>query len=139
MSAEACPSDAASRQELASFLLSASRIQPAAPLLAWKYDAPRTDFNGPRSYGLRDAGGAIAAHAGLCPVTFSLPSGDVRASYVIDWVGNAREELIEEIAPKFDMLVAVGGPAETQSTLPRLGYRRAGEMQVFARVLRPFS
>jgi hypothetical protein len=139
MSAEACPSDAASRQELASFLLAASGVQSAVPLLAWKYDVPRTDFAGPRSYVLRDTGGAIVAHAGLCPATFSLPSGDVRASYVIDWAGNAREELIEEIAPKFDMLVAVGGAPETQTALPRLGYRRAGEMQVFTRVLRPFA
>src|SRR5204862_112983 len=109
-----------------------------------KYDEPRPDYVGPRSYVWKDAGGEIAAHACLCPVTYVLPAGPIRASYLIDW-GAARAStgagasLLRALARNFDVLLAVGGSPNTLATLPKLGYRPAGELQIFTRVLRPWE
>src|ERR1043166_5483257 len=144
MLCEPCPSDDASRRELTEFLLAAFHLPPGAPfvrseLLRWKYDEPRLDFPGPRSYVCRDGGKEIVAHACVCPVTYNLPTRDVKAAYLIDW-GAARSSpgagtsLLRSMAKKFDVLLAVGGSPDTQTILPKLGYRKVGEMQVFARV-----
>jgi hypothetical protein len=149
MPAEPCPADPASRQALTKFLLSAFQLPPGAPfvqpdLLRWKYDTPRLDFAGPRSYIWKDAAGEIAAHACLCPVTYSLPAGDVRCSYLIDWAAarsspGAGVSLLRSLAKNFDVLLAVGGSADTISILPKLGYRPAARLHFFARVLRPWQ
>jgi hypothetical protein len=149
MLCEPCPSDDASRRELTEFLLAAFHLPPGAPfvrpeLLRWKYDEPRLDFPGPRSYVCRDGGKEIVAHACVCPVTYNLPTRDVKAAYLIDW-GAARSSpgagtsLLRSMAKKFDVLLAVGGSPDTQTILPKPGYRKVGEMQVFARVLRAWD
>src|SRR5947209_16304035 len=80
------------REKLVAFLLSAFRLTAPAPfvepaLLDWKYDVPRPDFAGPRSFVWKD-GEAIVAHACMCPVTYLLPSGEVMGSYLIDWAAS---------------------------------------------------
>ena len=149
MPAEPCPSDPKSRLALTEFLLSAFHLKSDAPfvrpeMLRWKYDEPRIDYAGPRSHVWKDAAGQIVAHACLCPVTYSLPSGAVRASYLIDWAASraaagAGVSLLRTLAREFDVLLAVGGTPDTLSLLPKLGYRRAGELQLFARVIRPWD
>jgi hypothetical protein len=149
MPAEPCPADPTSRQALTKFLLSAFGLPATAPfvqadLLRWKYDAPRLDFAGARSYVWKDPAGEIAAHACLCPATYSLPAGDVRCSYLIDWAAarsspGAGVSLLRALAKNFDVLLAVGGSADTTSILPKLGYRKTAELQFFARVLRPWQ
>jgi len=149
MAAEPFPSDPSSRQALTKFLVSAYQLPPDAPfvqpeLLRWKYDEPRLDFAGPRSYVWKDGSGEITAHACLCPVTYTLPSGDVRASYLTDWAAarsspGAGVSLLRALARNFDVLLAVGGSPDTQNILPKLGYRRVSELQNFARVLRPWD
>ena len=84
--------DPALRDTLVRFLLATFRLTPEAPfvepaLLRWKYDEPRPDHSGPRSYIWRD-GDDISAHACLCPVTYTLPHGDVSGSYLIDWAAS---------------------------------------------------
>ena len=148
MPAEPCPPDSASRQALTRFLLAAFQLPPGTPfvspdLLRWKYDDPRPDFTGPRSYVWKDKAGEIAAHACLFPVTYGLPAGDIRASYLIDWGAlrnspGAGVALLRLLAGHFDVLLAIGGSPDTVSILPKLGYRRAGELHLFARVLRPW-
>ena len=148
MPAEPCSPDPSSRQTLVKFLLSAFQLPPEAPfvrpdILTWKYDQPRLDFSGPRSYVWKDGSSEIAAHACLCPVTYSLPAGDVRASYLIDWAAarsspGAGVSLLRTMAKNFDVLLAVGGSPETLEILPKLGYRRAAELQFFARVVQPW-
>jgi hypothetical protein len=113
-------------------------------LLRWKYDEPRADYSGPRSYVWKEADGEIAAHACLCPVAYSVPGGTVRASYLIDWAASrastgAGVSLLRALARNFDVLLAVGGSPDTQSILPKLGYRSGGDLQYFVRVLRAWD
>jgi len=139
--------DPARRETLVSFLLATFRLTPKAPfvqpaLLRWKYDDPRPDWSGPRSFIWKD-GNAIAAHACMCPVTYSLPSGDVTGSYLIDWAASrtsagAGVNLLRSLARHCDTLFAVGGSADTRRILPRLGYRHVCDLRLYARVLRPW-
>jgi len=76
------------RGTLVSFLLATFRLPPEAPfvqpaLLRWKYDEPRPDCSGPRSFIWKEGDG-IAAHACMWPVTYKLISGDVTGSYLLD-------------------------------------------------------
>jgi hypothetical protein len=142
-----CANDPALRETLVSFLLASFHLLPDAPfvqpaLLQWKYDEPRPDWPGPRSFIWRD-GDAIAAHACLCPVTYRLPSGNATGSYLIDWAASrtsagAGVKLLRSLARQFDTLLAVGGSADTRSILPKLGYRRVCDLRFYTRVLRPW-
>jgi hypothetical protein len=135
------------RQALIDFLLATFRLGPDAPfvsadLMRWKYDEPRPDWSGPRSFVWRDVD-AIVAHACLCPVTYSLPSGDISGSYLIDWAAartsaGAGVALLRSLGRKCDALFAVGGSSETRNILPKLGYRQIGDLRFYARVLRPW-
>ncbi|HXB68792.1 MAG TPA: hypothetical protein VNY05_11135 [Candidatus Acidoferrales bacterium] len=137
----------AARKSLIQFLLAAFQLAPEAPFVApdlirWKYDDPRPDWSGPRSFVWQD-GEAIVAHACMCPVTYSLPSGDVSGSYLIDWAAarksaGAGVALLRSLGRKCDALFAVGGSPDTRNILPKLGYRRIGDLRVYARVLRPW-
>ncbi|HTS66839.1 MAG TPA: hypothetical protein VMH28_32670 [Candidatus Acidoferrales bacterium] len=148
MPAEPCPPDPPSRQALVRFLLSAFQLPPESPfvrpdLLQWKYDQPRPDFSGPRSYVWKGGSGEITAHACLCPVTYCLPGGEIRGSYLIDWAASrsspgAGVSLLRTLAKGFDVLLAVGGSPETVAILPKLGYRRVSDLQFFARVVQPW-
>ena len=139
--------DPALREALVSFLLATFHLTPEAPfvqpaLLRWKYDEPRPDWSGPRSFIWKDSDG-IAAHACLCPVTYALPSGDVTGSYLIDWAASrasvgAGVKLLRTLARQCDTLFAVGGSADTRGILPKLGYRHVCDLRFYARVLRPW-
>src|SRR5471032_335337 len=139
--------DPALREALVSFLLDTFRLTPEAPfvqpaLLRWKYDEPRPDWSGPRSFIWKDSDG-IAAHACLCPVTYALPSGDATGSYLIDWAASrtsvgAGVKLLRSLALQCDTLLAVGGSADTRGILPKLGYRHVCDLRFYARVLRPW-
>jgi hypothetical protein len=139
--------DPALREALVSFLLATFRLTSEAPfvrpaLVRWKYDDPRPDWSGPRSFIWKD-GNAIAAHACLCPVTYGLASGDAAGSYLIDWAASrtsagAGVKLLRSLAGQCDTLFAVGGSADTRSILPKLGYRHVCDLRFYARVLRPW-
>jgi len=139
--------DAAGRKALVEFLLATFRLGGDAPfiapeLLRWKYDDPRPDWSGPRSFVWKD-GEATVAHACMCPITYRLPSGDVSGSYLIDWAAartsaGAGVTLLRTLGRKCDALFAVGGSQDTRSILPKLGYRHIGNLHFFARVLRPW-
>jgi hypothetical protein len=139
--------DPAFRETLVSFLLAAYHLTPKAPfvqpaLLHWKYDERRPDWSDPRSFIWKD-GDAIAAHACMCPVTYTLPAGDVTGSYLIDWAASrtsagAGVKLLRALALRCDTLFAVGGSADTLEILPKLGYHRICDLRLYARVLRPW-
>jgi hypothetical protein len=137
------------REALTEFLLRVFGLEKTAPfiqpeLLHWKYDEPRPDWLGPRSYAWM-AGKEIAAHAGICPVTYRLPAAGrtVCCSYFIDWAAGRRIPgagglLTRKLAGMFDVLLAIGGSRDTQEILPKLGFRKTGEVASFARVMRPW-
>jgi len=129
------------------FLASAFRLPTTAPfldeaLLRWKYDTPRPDWQGSRSYAWME-GSEIAAHACVCPVTYCVGGRRVAASYLIDWASSRRSPgagvlLLRKLAALFPVLLAIGGSADTRQILPKLGYKAAGELAFFVRVVRPW-
>ena len=142
------PEGAASRRKLVEFLLATFHLGATAPfvapdLLRWKYDDPRPDWPGPRSF-VWTENGATVAHACMCPVTYSLPGGAVSGSYLIDWAAartsaGAGVSLLRSLGRKCDALFAVGGSSDTRAILPKLGYRHIGDLHFFARPLRPWK
>jgi len=135
------------RGTLVSFLLATFRLPPEAPfvqpaLLRWKYDEPRPDCSGPRSFIWKEGDG-IPAHACMWPVTYKLISGDVTGSYLLDWAASRKSagagvKLLRSLARQYDTLFAVGGSADTRHILPKLGYRHICDLRLYARVLRPW-
>src|SRR5436309_3395973 len=132
--------DPAGRDSLVAFLISTFHLSAGAPfvdprLLRWKYDTLRPDWAGPRSFLWKD-GDAIVAHAAMCPVTYSTPSGDVTGSYLIDWAASrtsagAGVALLRSLSRKCDTLWAVGGSSDTRAILPKLGHRRTAYLELY--------
>ncbi len=135
--------------ELAEFLRvafsapqSAAFLEPA--LLRWKYFAPRPDWSGPRSYMLRQDG-RIVAHGCAWPVILRGASGrEVASARVIDWAASAAVPgagvvLFRKMAALADTLLAVGGSPDTRALLPNMGFRRLGELGIYALPLRPWK
>jgi hypothetical protein len=135
------------RESLITFLADAFHLPKTAPFvqasaLHWKYDELHPDWTGSRSYAWMDQG-QIGAHACLCPVSYRVGDELIKASYLIDW-GAGRHSpgagvlLLRKLASFFQVLLAIGGSTDTISILPKLGYRIAGEISFFARVIRPW-
>ncbi len=118
----------------------ASFVEPR--LLNWKYDEPRPDWPGSRSFAWME-NGEITAHACLCPVTYREGDREIKCSYLIDWAAGRKSPgagvlLLRKLASSFQVLLAIGGSDDTQEILPKLGYRLAGEIAIFVRVVRPW-
>jgi len=138
---------AAHREELVDFLTAAFHLPKTAPfveprLMNWKYDEPRPDWTGSRSYAWMESG-KIAAHACICPVTYRAGDREIQASYLIDWAASRNSPgagalLLRNLASFFPVLLAIGGSSDTRQILPKLGYRQAGELAFYVRVLRPW-
>jgi len=136
------------RDALVDFLTAASHLPRSAPfvdprLMSWKYDEPRPDWRCSRSYAWMEDG-QIAAHACVCPVTYRVGDREIRASYLIDWAAGRKSAgagvlLLRKLASSFEVLLAIGGSADTRQILPKLGYRLAGELAIFVQVLRPWQ
>ncbi|HVX67320.1 MAG TPA: hypothetical protein VHA11_11990 [Bryobacteraceae bacterium] len=130
------------------FLAAAFGAAETAPFLnpafvEWKWFAPRPGWNGPRSFVLAQ-GSALAAHGYAWPVTFLAPGGEVTSTRVCDWAGEPKSPgagvlLFRKFGTLADTLLAVGGSAETQAILPRMGFARTGELALYARPVRPFA
>jgi hypothetical protein len=132
--------------ELLKFLTGAFGLRGDAPFVArdlieWKYFAPRPYWDGPRSYLLKQDG-KLAAHGCAHPAAFVTPRGTVTSTRVIDWAAGAGVPgagvlLFRKFAALADTLFAVGGSPETQSILPKIGFRRVGELSLYALPVRP--
>ena len=135
------------RAGLRAFLLETFQLPETAPfvdagLLAWKYDAPRADWQGPRSYVYRKDG-EFAAHGCIWPVTFQTAAGPVSSMRIIDWAGgriapSAGAMLMKKMTSFTDTVLAVGGSEETQKVAPAIGFRITGHCAQYAKVLRPW-
>jgi len=91
------------REALVDFLCGAFNLPKTAPfvepaLLRWRYDEPRPDWQGLRSYAWFAAHSPgsvleskdIVAHACICPVVYRLGQQDICGSYLIDWAASRR-------------------------------------------------
>jgi hypothetical protein len=112
-------------------------------LLSWKYFEPRSDWSGPRSIALK-RGAQIVAHGGIFPVTFMTEGREVTAIHLIDWaaspgVPGAGVLLLRKLAPQTDIFLAIGGSSQTREILPKIGFKYSSDLQIYARVVRPWK
>jgi hypothetical protein len=135
-------------QELGEFLVRVYKFEPSdfhfAPrLLEWKYLYPRTGWKGGRSYVL-EREGKIVAHAGVCPVFFRLPTGQVVSSVTImDWAADPAIpfvgiKLFRKLMAMAPTSFIIGGAAITRQIIPRMGFSSAGNAVTYAAWLRPW-
>ncbi|MGH9558822.1 MAG: hypothetical protein ACRD30_06235, partial [Bryobacteraceae bacterium] len=107
------PGDLSAIREL---LQRAFRVSADAPflnpaLMQWKYWEAREDWTEPRAY-ILERDGAIAAHAGIMPVSFG--GGTIRGVQMIDWASaqdspGAGLSLVQQLAARFDFIYSIGG------------------------------
>ncbi len=129
------------RAELVRFLAGAFGACDDAPfleprLMHWKYWAPRPGWEGLRSY-VMEQDGRIVAHGCVYPTSIA---GAIR---VIDWAGSAAAPgsgvlLMRKLAAMAGAVLAPGGSEDTRAVLPKIGFREAGRMWKYARVVRPW-
>ena len=112
--------------------------------LDWKYWLERPDWPGPRSFVLA-RGDELLAHAavipGACLTGLSMASR-VRTLHLIDWAARpsatgAGASLLKYLGQTTDLLLSIGGSAQTLQLLPHLGFRRMGAATCFVRPLHP--
>ena len=135
-------------QQVRDFLLKTFVADPALnsfrpEVMGWKYFAPRTDWDGSRSFVLKN-GDDIVAHGSVWPVRFSGGGTEVKAIHLIDWAASrgspgAGIHMLRKIAEMGDILITIGGSADTRAILPKLGYMRGGEMKRYVYVPRPWK
>lgn len=109
--------------------------------LHWKCWEERADWPGSRGYIMANQD-EIAAHATVVPL--SCRSGELRFRMVhlIDWAAERTAvgsgvALLKRIGQFADAIVAVGGSDMTQAIMPALGFKLFGQVERFARPLRP--
>ena len=90
-------------------------------MLRWKYNEPRGDWPGPRSFVVEKAG-RIVAHVGLWPVTLRTEAGMQRGVHMIDWAAEpqtpgAGVALLQRLQQSYDFVYAIGGGEMAQTVL----------------------
>jgi hypothetical protein len=111
-------------------------------VIYWKYFADHPEWTSPRSLAVKEDG-QIVAHGGVWPVSLVTPKTEVKAIHLIDWTASrsavgAGVYLLKKLVGLADMLLTIGGSQDTRNLLPKLGYKRCGELRRYARVVRPW-
>src|SRR5262245_28091852 len=116
-------------------------------LLEWKYFEPFGARSLPRSYVLR-RDGAVMAHCVAMPMDLRVAGGRAGSSPLpavcfMDWAGSrelpgAGSILMKKLLAQSAVAIVAGGSTATRQTIPRLGFRIHGAVELFARVIRPW-
>lgn len=144
MTANRCvrPSTAADTQSILELFAEAGmHPNTGSQDLQWKYWQPRADWPAPRSFILTD-GSATIAHAAVVPGTCAYAAERISMIHLIDWVARpgavgAGVALMKRIAQQVQALLAIGGSAQTQQILPRIGFRAQNRVRGYVRTLHP--
>jgi hypothetical protein len=125
-----------------SFTEGATLTSFRSEVLAWKYFSRHPDWPEFRSLAIKQSG-RIVAHGGIWPVRLQAQGRELRAIHLIDWAASrsavgAGVYLLRKIAGLADLLINIGGSQDTLSVLPKLGYKRCGELLQYAQVIRPW-
>jgi hypothetical protein len=112
-------------------------------VLHWKYFAPHPDWQGSRSYLLKNDG-KIAAHASVWPIRLTNAGPETKGIHLLDWAASkstpgAGIQMVRRAAEMGDVLIAIGGSAYTREILPKFGYKRGGELKRYVYVPRPWK
>jgi hypothetical protein len=115
-------------------------ISPA--LLQWKFSDPRSGSPEGCSYVIV-GDGRIDAHVAEWPISFQTPAGEVRSCHLIDWVARpeakgAGVSIYLQVMEQYETVLAIGGSEHARKLLPKMGFRPAGALTQFARVVRPW-
>jgi hypothetical protein len=110
--------------------------------LDWKYWQSRKDLPEPRSFVFSD-GNDLIAHGGAILGRCAWPGRRIEMAHLIDWAAlptatGAGVALMKHIGQQTQMLLAVGGSAQTRALLPHVGFRPAGVVTGYVRTLFPF-
>ena len=112
-------------------------------VLDWKYFWPRSDWESPRSWIVKNEG-RIVAHAGVWPLRIPSSRGIVDCLHAIDWAASpefagAGALLFRNLTRRVPVMLALGGTHHSQRVLPSLGFSPIGEADVYARSVRPWN
>lgn len=124
------------------FHADAEAISFRSEVLRWKYFSADPDWTDPRSYVIKE-NDRIVAHGGVWPLRLASASAEFRAIHLIDWAASPSAPgtgvlLLRKMAEKAHLLVTVGGSADTQAILPRIGFQSFGKLKTYARAVRPW-
>jgi hypothetical protein len=135
-----------SADEIRALIEEAFHLQDGDPVLDprtlhWKYWQPRDDWQGSRSYELRQ-GDTLLAHAAVLPVTLEDECRTVRGQHFIDWASSSKSvsggvQLLRKLTGLADVTFAIGGSASTRRVLPMFGFRQIGTVLRMGRPVRP--
>ncbi len=137
--------------ELSQFLVRGFGVAETASLfshevLSWKYfDGPGNPSEDSTCSLVARKAGRIVGHVGMCPRQFIVPgnaAASVSAMHAIDWLGSAAHPgagslLMLQAFKTSKVQYAVGGSAQAQALLPRLGFEQKPTLAVIRKVLAP--
>jgi hypothetical protein len=142
------PTTPAESGAVSDFLVRKLQLQAGTSLVAekhmrWKYWSHRADWAGSRGFTAR-RDGAIVAHAAAWPVRVRIPGQVVSAAHLIDWAADPENPgagiwLLRQIGARVRLMIATGGSDTTRRILPVIGFRPHGELDWFARPVRPLG
>jgi hypothetical protein len=147
MTSQLLPTAPCEKAELTAFLRGSfhapAKMNSFDPdVLEWKYFSRHPDWTGPRSYVVK-SGDVMVAHGGIWPVRLVGTERELSVIHLIDWAASRTHPgagvlLLRKFSSMSDLLLTIGGSADTRAILPKLGYRLCGELKVQAKVVRPF-
>lgn len=133
---------------VAEALVAAFNTAPDAPfvdrrLLRWKYFEDGPSWEGARSY-LLTQGNDVRAHCGVWPINLGFAGGIVTCLCYTDWIGSREfpgsgSLLRKKVMSFAETSIVVDGSDYARAVIPRLNYKVAGTVGVFARVVRPWK
>ncbi|MCU1265907.1 MAG: hypothetical protein JWM21_2225 [Acidobacteria bacterium] len=134
--------DALARLLISVFNASPDAIFANSQVLRWKYFESGPQWEGSRSYLLTNKG-EIQAHCAVWPLNLHFSGQRVTCNCFIDWANGrnlpgAGFMLKRQLLSLSDAAIVVGGSPDTRAIVPRLGFAHAGEVALFARVVRPW-
>jgi hypothetical protein len=135
--------DALARLLISVFDASPDAIFANSQVLRWKYFESGPHWENSRSY-ILSADGEIQAHCAVWPLNLQFSGQRLTCNCFIDWVnaGNfpgAGFMLKRKLLDLSEISIVVGGSDDTRAIVPRLGFEHAGDVVLFARVVRPWA
>jgi len=134
--------------QIRSLMAEAFRTRPDARfldhrLLEWKYFETGPPWIGPRSYVLRREYD-VYAHCAVWPLSLKIAGQQWKAVCFVDWASGKQLPgagiiLMKKLLRYADVAIVAGGSADTQTVIPKLGFAAAGQVEFYARIVRPFA
>ncbi len=148
MSLETVPAERTDQEKIIDLLGLVFRVGPDsqladARLLGWKIFSAPPGSELPKGY-LIKKNGSIVAYAGFWPLSLLTLAGPVPCGHAFDWA--ARPEsvgagvlLFKRLVSMAETMICIGGAPAARRILPSIGFRVVGQLDHYARVVRPWS